>query len=201
MINDLAISIYFPFVNHIPTGIRKSQWIVEAVAVSVVSLRALLVLDNDVGREHSTQDGVVETAIHVDQVEPIVVLMEGVAPVEGVAHVGVAEVRSVATATPRVVAQPFHGAALDGGRQATLVVFQRVVHGSPSSVLCYKDSEDSRSRGEIMQLFCQAVLGDRLVKRSEVALGSCRGTVAEGLCDPLPVDAVVHRQRLAVLRD
>ena len=52
-----------------------------------------------------------------------------------------------------------------------------------------------------MQLFRYPICGDCLVKRSEVALGLCRGTVAEGLRDPLPVDAVAHRQRLAVLGD
>jgi hypothetical protein len=29
----------------------------------------------------------------------------------------------------QVIAQPFHGAAVDGGREAALVVLQRVVHG------------------------------------------------------------------------
>ena len=61
-------------------------------------------------------------------------LMEGVATVEGVAHVVVAEVGGVAAAAPRVIAQPLLGVAVDNRRKAALVVFQRVVHGSSSVV-------------------------------------------------------------------
>ena len=55
-------------------------------------------------------------------------LMKGVAAVEGVGDVVVAEVGRIAPASPGVIAQPLHGAAVDGGRKAALVVFQRVVH-------------------------------------------------------------------------
>ena len=130
--------------HHIPARVRESQRVIEAVAVSVVGLRTLFVLDHDVGREHPSEDWVIETSVHVDQVELVVMLMEGVAAVEGVAHVVVAEVSGVAPAAPRVIAQPFHGAAVDNRRKAALVVLQRVVHGA-SSVLCHKDSEDSNN--------------------------------------------------------
>lgn len=53
-------------------------------------------------------------------------LVKGVAAVEGVAHVVVAEVGGVAAAAPRVIAQPLHGAAVDGGRKAALVVFNNI---------------------------------------------------------------------------
>ena len=56
--------------------------------------------------------------------------MEGVAAVEGVTHVVVAEVSGVAPAAPGVIAQPLHGAAVDNRRKAALVAFDRVVHGS-----------------------------------------------------------------------
>lgn len=56
--------------------------------------------------------------------------VQGEAAVKSVAHVGIAEAVGVAAAAPRVVAQPLHGVAADGGRQAALVVFQGVVHGA-----------------------------------------------------------------------
>ena len=66
--------------------------------------------------------------------------MKGVAAVEGIGDVAIAEVGRVAPAAPRVVAQALHGVAVDGGRKASLVVLQRVVHGA--SVCCSdKDSE------------------------------------------------------------
>ena len=55
-------------------------------------------------------------------------LVQGVAPVEGVRHVAVPEAVGVAAAAPGVIAQALHGVAVDGGRQAALVVFQGVVH-------------------------------------------------------------------------
>lgn len=86
--------------HHIPTRIREPHWVIEAVAVPVVSLRALLVLDHDVGREHTAEDGVVETAVHVDEFKRIVVLVEGVATAENMAHVVVAEDGGIATPAP-----------------------------------------------------------------------------------------------------
>ena len=79
------------------------------------------------------------------------------------------------------------------------MVLQRVVHGPSSSVLCHKDSEDSRGGGEIVQFFCHAVHGDGLVKRREVAF--CAGVLAigKGLDNPLPVDAVVYAERVPAL--
>ncbi len=41
------------YTHHIPARVGEPQEVVEAVAVSVVGLRALLVLDHDVGREHA----------------------------------------------------------------------------------------------------------------------------------------------------
>ena len=56
-------------------------------------------------------------------------LVQGIAAVEGEGHAAVSEAGGVAPPTPRVVAQPLHGVAMDGGRQVALVVFQGVVHG------------------------------------------------------------------------
>jgi len=56
---------------HIPARVGEPQGVVEAVAVAVVSLRALLVLDHDVAYRE----------FHVDEVKPVVVLVEGVAAV------------------------------------------------------------------------------------------------------------------------
>ena len=55
--------------------------------------------------------------------------MKGVAAVEGIGDVAIAEVGRVASAAPWVIAQPFHGVAVDGGRKAALMVLRRVVHG------------------------------------------------------------------------
>ena len=52
--------------------------------------------------------------------------MEGVATVEGVAYVVVAEVGGVAPAAPGVIAQPLHGVAVDNRRKAALMVFNNI---------------------------------------------------------------------------
>ena len=43
--------------------------------------------------------------------------------------------RYLVAAAPGVIAQPLHGVAVDGGRQAALVVFQAVVHRASLVVL------------------------------------------------------------------
>lgn len=52
-----------------------------------------------------------------------------------------------------------------------------------------------------MEFFCHTILGDGLVKRGEIALGTCCGAVGQDLRDALPVDAVAHREGGAVLAD
>ena len=89
-------------------------------------------LHEAVHREEAARHGVVAASVHVYQVEAVVVLMQGVASVESRGYVVVAEAVGVAAAAPRVVSQPLHGIAADGGRQAALVVFQGVVHGACS---------------------------------------------------------------------
>ena len=109
--------------HHIPARIREPQRIVEAVGIAVVGLQVVLVLYGDVGGELASYDGVLHAAVHVDEVEAVVVLMQGVATVESRGYVVVAEAVGVAPPSPGVVAQPLHGIAADGGRQAALVVF------------------------------------------------------------------------------
>ena len=41
----------------------------------------------------------------------------------------------VAATAPGIIAQPLHGVAVDGGRQAALVVFQGIVHRTSLVVL------------------------------------------------------------------
>lgn len=168
--------------------------------MSSVVLREVGGLHEGIGGEEAAYLGIIQPRVGINRLYAVVVLMAGEAAVEGVTHVVVAEVSGVAPAAPGVIALPLLGVAVDGGREAPLVVLQRVVHGSPS-VLCYKDSEDSRSRGKIVQAFCHAVHGDGLVKRREVTLGLCRGAVAEGLYDALPVDVVVYGEPVAALAD
>lgn len=55
--------------------------------------------------------------------------MESIASVEGVGYIIISKAIRITPATPSVVAQPLHGIAANGGRQAALVVFQGVVHG------------------------------------------------------------------------
>ena len=93
------------------------------------------VLDGNVGREHTAKDGVVQPAVHIDQVKPVIMLMQGIASVEGMGYVVIPEADRVAAAAPGIVAQPLHGAAMDGGREVALVVFQGVVHGTNSLYL------------------------------------------------------------------
>lgn len=68
-------------------------------------------------------------------------LVEGVAAVKGVGDVGVSEVGGVAAPSPGVVAEAFHGVAVDGGGEAALVVFDRVVHDASVVGRAHKDSE------------------------------------------------------------
>ena len=116
--------------HHIPTRVGKPQRIVEAIGIAVVGLYGVFVLYGDVGREHTADDGIVQTAVHVDKVEVVIMLVQGIATVEGVGNVAVSETVGVAASAPGVIAQPLHGVAVDGGRQAALVVFQGVVHGA-----------------------------------------------------------------------
>ncbi len=125
--------------------------------------------------------------------------VQGIAPVESVRHIPIAETVGVAAAAPGVVAQPLHGVAMDGDRQVALVVFQGVVHGASSVVIGDKDSKQSRSGGQIVHFFRHAVFGDGLVKGREMAFHAGSVAVAEGLHDTLAVDAVVHAEGLAVL--
>ena len=66
------------------------------------------------------------------EVEVVIMLMQGIAAVESMGHVVIPEAVGVAAAAPRVVAQPLHSVAADGGRQAALVVFKGVVHSASS---------------------------------------------------------------------
>lgn len=66
-------------------------------------------------------------------------LMQGIATIESMGHVAVAKAVGVATTPPRVVAQAFHGVAVDGGRKAALVVFQREVHFDAIKYLIFKE--------------------------------------------------------------
>lgn len=83
----------------------------------------MLVLDGNVGREHTAQNGVVQPAVHVNQVEVVIMLVQGIASVEGVGHVAIPEANRITPTPPSVVAQPLHGVAMDGGRQVALVVY------------------------------------------------------------------------------
>lgn len=86
-------------------------------------------IDGDVGREHAAQDGVVEPAVHVDQPEVVVMLVQGIALVEGEGLAAVSEAGGVTPPTPGVVAQPLHGAAANGGPEAVLEVYSKeVIH-------------------------------------------------------------------------
>ena len=69
--------------NDIPTRVSKPQRVIEAVRISVICLRVLFVLDHNVGREHSADERVVQAAVHVYQTELVIVLVHGVAAVEG----------------------------------------------------------------------------------------------------------------------
>ena len=89
-------------------------------------------LHEAVHRKEAARHGVVAAAVHINKAEGRQVLVAGEAAVKSVAHVGIAEAIGVAATPPGVVAQPLHGIAADGGREAALVVFQGVVHGAYS---------------------------------------------------------------------
>ena len=118
--------------NDIPTRVSKPQWIIETIRISVEGLRVLFILYYNVGREHSADEGVVQSSVHVDESEVVVVLVHGVAAVEGGGDVVVGQRLRVAAAPPRVEAVMRHGAACYGGIQAALVVFHFVVHAVSS---------------------------------------------------------------------
>ena len=143
-------------------------------------------------REHAAQNGVVQSAVHVNQVEVVIVLVQGIASVEGMGHVAIPEANRIAPPPPGIIAQPLHGVAADGGRQAALVVFQGIVHGASSVVVRGKDSKQSSTGGQIMQLFCHAIFGNGFIKRREIAFRAGSGTIAEGLHHALAVDAVAE---------
>ena len=69
--------------NDIPAWVGEPQWVVEAVGISVEGLGVVCVLDDDVGGEHPADEGVVQSSVHVDESEVVVVLVHGVAAVEG----------------------------------------------------------------------------------------------------------------------
>ena len=68
--------------NDIPTRVSKPQRVVEAIRISVEGLRVVCVLYNYVGREHPADEGVVQSSVHVDESEVVVVLVQGVASVK-----------------------------------------------------------------------------------------------------------------------
>ena len=72
----------------------------------------MLVLYGDVGREHAAYDWVLKPAVHVDEVEVVVMLMQGVATFEGVAHIAITEVGRVAPSSPGIIVQPLNVAAV-----------------------------------------------------------------------------------------
>jgi len=74
------------------------------------------------------------------EVEVVVMLMHGVATIESMGHVVIPEAVGITAAAPCIIAQPLHGVAVDGGRQAALVVFQGIVHRASLVVLGGKDS-------------------------------------------------------------
>ena len=136
-------------------GVGVAQGVVHAVSVAVEALGSGRIVDKGIHRKEAAGQGVVAASVHVDKAEVVVVLVQGETTVEGGGHVVVSEADGVAAAAPSVVAQPLHGVAADGGGEAPYVVFQRVVHGGLSVALRGKDSKQSRSGGEIVEIFCQ----------------------------------------------
>jgi len=143
-----------------------AQRVVHAVGVAVEALCSGGVVNESIDGEERAHHWVVHAPVHVDEADMVIVLMQGVAAAEGcfdrLSNRGIAKANGVAAAAPSVVAQPLHGVAVDGGRQAALVVFQGIVHRASSVILRDKDSKQSRCRGQIMQLFCHAVFSIRL---------------------------------------
>ena len=66
----------------LPIRIRISQRIIISIAITVEVLGVAGVLDVVVGREHPSQIGVVESAVHIYQTESIQMFVSGVASVE-----------------------------------------------------------------------------------------------------------------------
>ena len=116
--------------NDIPTRVSKPQRIIETIRISVICLGVLFVLNNDVGREHAADERVVQAAVHVYQTELVIVLVQGVAAVEGGGDVVVGQRLRVAPTAPGVEAVMRHGAACYDGIQAALVVFYDIAHSS-----------------------------------------------------------------------
>ena len=116
--------------NDIPTRVSKPQWIIETIRISVEGLGVVCVLYNYVGREHPADEGVVQAAVHVDESELVIVLVQSVTAVEGGGDVVVGQRLRVAAPPPRVEAVMRHGAACYGGIQAALVVFDDIAHSS-----------------------------------------------------------------------
>ena len=69
--------------NDIPAWVGEPQCVVEAVGISVEGLGVVCVLDDDVGGEHPADEGVVQSSVHVDESEVVVVLVQSVTAVEG----------------------------------------------------------------------------------------------------------------------
>ena len=97
--------------NDIPTRVSKPQWIIETIRISVEGLGVVCVLDDDVGGEHPADEGVVQSSVHVDESEVVVVLVHGVAAVEGGGGVVVGQRLRVTPTAPGVEVVMRHGAA------------------------------------------------------------------------------------------
>ena len=69
--------------HHITAWVGEPQWVVETIRIPVIGLGVLFILYNYVGREHTADERVVQSSVHVDESEVVVVLAHGVAAVEG----------------------------------------------------------------------------------------------------------------------
>ena len=78
----VAAAVALRFVAVFSARVGVPQRVIEAIGISVICLRVLFVLDNDVDREHAADERVVQAAVHVYQTEVIVVLVQGVTAVE-----------------------------------------------------------------------------------------------------------------------
>ena len=90
----------------------------------------MCVLDDDVGGEHPADEGVVQSSVHVDESEVVVVLVHGVAAVEGGCGVVVGQRLRVTPTAPGVEVVTLDSVACYGGIQAALVVFDDIAHSS-----------------------------------------------------------------------
>ena len=63
--------------KYIPTRVRELQRIVVAVSISVITHGGRRITDEGIGTEELAEDGVVNTAVHVDVVKLVHMLMHG----------------------------------------------------------------------------------------------------------------------------